>query len=63
MVEEIEGYEEKEEIKGSVAHRISIAILHTYAQVLHYHVSTPPQLSHTPLISTAGDLLYVAGGE
>ena len=50
----------------SMAQRISVAFMRTQAQVLHSRASAavrPPVLSHTPLISTAADLLYVARGE
>ena len=50
----------------SMAQRISVAFMRTQAQVLHSRAGAdirPPMLSHTPLISTAADLLYVARGE
>ena len=50
----------------SFAQRISVAFMRAQAQVLHSRASVgiqDPVVSHTPLISTAADLLYVATGE
>jgi hypothetical protein len=50
----------------SMTQRISVAFMRAQAQVLHGRAAAgvhPPVVTHTPLISTAADLLHVACGE